>query len=257
MRFSGEAGSANILYVVKPGVEPGAATELSLPQRVESYLVQIARDEFILSSDDTVDGRIYFRGMDRGQIGGPSGFIAYTTDPAFSFTGTTSIDPHGNAPSALRYLPLRSTVRFGNDAHTSPVQPFTYRQLTNPNFTMYIVMGNGYTHVIDSTRVPRVEDLIPELESPGDQFRVNHLRHTVSSQRVRIMEGETTAGQLLDGLSAPRDGIFAVFPQGTVIESVEDFMNAERIGYNEVFSLGDLIVVVNAGLSRFVVYVVN
>jgi hypothetical protein len=257
MRFSGEAGSGNILYVVKPGVEPGAATEMSLPQRIESYLVQTAPDEFILSSDNTVEGRINFRGLDRGQIGGPSGFIAYTTNPDFNFMGTTSAEPHGEAPDMLRYLPLRSTVRFGNDAHIPPVQPFTYRELTDPNFRMYIVMGNGYTHVIDSTRVPHIDDLFLALESPGGEFRVNQIRRIISSLGISLIPGVTAVGQITDALSSPGNGVFAVFAEGTVIESIEDFINAQPKGAEEMLTRGDFVVVANVSKGEFIIFTIN
>jgi len=249
MRFSGLNGTHNILYVVKPGVEPGAGG--SAPVRLESYLVQIAPGEFALSTDGTDSGIISIGGMDRGQIGGPSGFIAYTIDPAFNFMGTTINDPHGQGGTKFRYLHIGDTIRFGYDAHISPVQPFTYVQLTDPNFRMYIMMGNGFTHVIDSSRVPSPSELYPELRSPGGEFRVNNPLRTVAPYSVPLLVGDTTIGVLREGLEATMGGTFAIFPEGTVIESITDFLAATPKPDSATLAHGDFIIVVNGSQTLF------
>ena len=249
MRFSGANGTHNIIYVVKPGVEPGAGT--AAPIRLESHLIPVAPGEFALSTDGTTAGIIAIGGMDRGQIGGPSGFIAYTTNPAFNFMGTTISNPHGQAGTKFRYLPIGNTVRFGYDAHISPVQPFTHEQLTDPNFRMYIMMGNGFTHVIDSTRVPSVGDLYPELRSPGGQFRVNNPLRTVAPNAISLSVGTTTIGTIRTGLEATLGSQFAIFSSGTVINSVADFNGATPKADSGILANGDFIVVVNSGQTIF------
>jgi len=250
MRFSGANGTHNIIYVVRPGVEPGAGN--AAPTRLESYLIQVAPGEFALSTDGTSYGIIPIGGMDRGQIGGPSGFVAYTVDPAFNFMGTTLTNPHGQSGTKFRYMPLGDTIRFGYDAHISPVQPFTYAQLTDPNFRMYVMMGNGFTHVIDASRVPTQAELYPELHSPGGEFRVNNPLRTVAPMSTSLLVGETTIGTLRQGLYATMGGMFRIFPAGTTIESVADFLAATPKPDGELLAHGDFIVVVNASQTLFV-----
>ena len=256
MRFSGAGGAANILYVVKPGVEPGAGD--AAPTRLESYLVQIGPGEFALSTDGTDAGIISINGMDRPPNGiAPNGFVAYTVDPNFDLMGTTITDPHGQAGTKFRYLPIGNTVRFGYDAHIAPVQPFTYAQLTDPNFRMYIMMGNGFTHVIDNTRVPAQRYLYPELRSPGGQFRVSNTLRTVAPLGVSITVGETTIGALRAGLEAAMGGQFAIFPENTVINSVADFLAAVPKPDSATLAHGDFIVVINNGQTLFMEYVID
>jgi len=253
MRFSGANGTHNIIYVVKPGVETEAAT--ATPTRLESYLVPTAPGEFGLSIDGT--SVIPIGGMDRGQIGGPSGFIAYTIDPAFNFMGASLTNPHGQGGTKFRYLPIGDRVRFGYDAHIAPVQPFTYQELTNPNFRMYIMMGNGFTHVIDSTRVASVNDFYPELESPGAEFRVNNPMRTVSPYSVPLVLGVTTIGEIISGLEAKMGGTFAIFSEGTTIASIADFNAATPKSASELLQAGDFIVAVNNAESRFVIFEID
>ena len=255
MRFTGANNTHNIIYVVKPGVEPGAGT--AAPIHLESYLVQIAPGEFALSTDGTNAGIIPIRGMDRGQIGGPSGFVGYTVDPNFSHMGTTTINPHGQAGTKFRYLPLGDTIRFGYDAHTPPPQPFTYAELTNPNFRLYVWMGNGFTHVVDASRVPAQADLYPELRSPGNEFRVNNPLRIVAPYNVPLALGETTIGTLRAGLQATLGGTFGIFAEGTVINSVADFLAAPQRPDSATLAAGDFIVAVNASQTLFATFSID
>ena len=246
MRHTGAGGTHNIIYVVKPGVEPGAGT--AAPERLNSYLVSVAPGELALSTDGTPAGIIPISGMDRGQIGGPSGFVAYTTESAFNFMGTTINNPHGQAGTKFRYLPLGDTIRFGYDAHIAPPQPFTYEQLTDPNFRMYIMMGNGFTHIINNARVPGVNELHPELYSTLGEFTVNNNLLTVAPGSLPIIYGTTTVGSLRNDIEATFGGEFFVFPSGTVINTIADFTAAlasQKLD-NAALTEGDFIIVVNS-----------
>ena len=250
--------TGTVIYVVRPGIEPGAGTEVSLPQRIEGYLVEIGVGEFGLSLDGTLEGLKDIGGAPRDLSGnvrfGPTGFIAYTTDPNFDIVGTTHLDPHGDGPTLLRYLPLGNSIRFGFDAHPGPLQEFSYEVLTDPNFRMYIVMGNGFTYVIDSSRIQDPEEWMPELRAQDGLFFVNNFDGIISPRLETLTLGETTIGAIREGLYVVRDGFLGIFPAGTVIESIEDFEFTDELEDDDLLSEGDFVLAFNAAQTQFLIF---
>ena len=216
LRYTG-----TVLYVVKPGIEPLSATENTLPNRVHADLVETDENIFRLA----VDGeQIVIDSTPRPR---PNGYIAWTTVPDIVFSGPFT--------TRFNYLPVRNPNFIDLSRET----------MENPNFRMFVIMGNGITYVVDNTSVPQLDN-IAALESPGGEFMVNNDDALVAPGSIAIAVDVLTIGELRAGLNAMRDGTFKIFPAGTTVDTIDDFHNLAELDDADYVAGGIFIVVLSA-----------